>query len=222
MSAAAIDCLRTSATCPPVSGLIVTKYGHCAGRETLDAAGINIIEAGHPVPDANGMAAAAAMMELVNTAAPGTLILLLLSGGGSALLPLPPAGMSLADLQGMNSALLACGASIDEVNMLRKHTSRIAGGRLAAAAARRPGVDLITLVLSDVVGDRLDVIASGPTVPDAPNSTWAACNALLAKYDLVDARDGLDGAKRAGPRLPVSVRIAPPSYELIQGCPTPP
>ncbi|MBI5896733.1 MAG: DUF4147 domain-containing protein [Desulfobacterales bacterium] len=131
------------------AGLISVKYGH-----TLPLRRIEIVEAGHPLPDANGLAASRNIMALLAGAGPADLILVLLSGGGSALLPLPAAGLSLADKQAVTDLLLAREATIQEINALRKHLSAIKGGRLAQAAA--PAA-VITLALSDVVGDAPEV-----------------------------------------------------------------
>ncbi|MCP4694222.1 MAG: glycerate kinase [Desulfobacterales bacterium] len=153
-------------------GLVVVKYGHVA-----DLARVRLVEAGHPEPDANGEAGAAEIMNLVKSAGERDLILCVLSGGGSALLPLPAPGLTLADKQAASRALIACGASIHEINAVRKHISGIKGGRLARAAHPAP---LTSLILSDVVGDDLDVIASGPAAPDA--STFADCAAVIEKH----------------------------------------
>lgn len=157
-------------------GYITVKYGH---GHPLDR--IHLNEAGHPIPDARGVAGAAAILDTVRKAGSEDLIIALFSGGGSALLPLPMEGISLGDKQETISVLLQCGASIHEINTIRKHLSRIKGGRLAKAAhpAR-----LVALILSDVVGDDLDVIASGPTVPDP--STFSDCMEILSKYHLED------------------------------------
>ena len=173
-------------------GLAVTKYGHALppGQAPAASAPIRIVEAGHPLPDQAGVRAGNDMLALVEQAGEEDLVIALLSGGGSALLVAPagqstgPGGppLTLADLQGMTDALLACGATINEINCLRKHTSAVKGGQLARAA--QPAA-LLTLALSDVIGSPLDVIASGPTVPD--DSTWADAWAIVQKYDLVDA-----------------------------------
>ncbi len=166
-------------------GLVVVKEGH--GGPTRH---VELVEAGHPVPTEAAFAAGARVLSLAESADAGDLVLVLLSGGGSALLEATgpqkgqalgpvPSNISLADLQALTAALLACGATIGEINCLRKHLSLIKGGQLARAAhpAR-----LVTLVLSDVVGSPLDVIASGPTVPDP--TTWADAWQIVAKYDL--------------------------------------
>jgi glycerate-2-kinase len=155
-----------------LSGLIVTRYGHGAPCERIE-----VVEAAHPVPDEAGRAAAERILALVGGLGEDDLVIALISGGGSALLTLPAEGLSLADKQGINRALLRSGASIDEMNCVRKHLSRIKGGRLAAAAfpART-----ISLLISDVPGDDPAVIASGPTVPDP--TTSADARAILARY----------------------------------------
>jgi glycerate 2-kinase len=161
-------------------GLVVIKYGH-----GVDLKKIRLIEAGHPVPDENGRLAASHLLELAGKACKNDLILCLISGGGSALLPLPAQGLTLADKQKTIETLLACGASIDEINTLRKHMSLIKGGRLAQKAYP---ATLVTLIVSDVPGDRLDVIASGPTVADP--STFHDCMKIIAKYQLEDKLPG--------------------------------
>ena len=141
----------------PLTGLVVTRYGHAVSCKRIE-----IVEASHPVPDESGHQAAKRMLEMVQGLGPDDLVLALISGGGSSLLSLPAAGLTLEDKQAVNAALLRSGASIGEMNIVRKHLSAIKGGRLAAAAypAR-----LVTLVISDVPGDDPAVIASGPTVP---------------------------------------------------------
>ncbi len=157
-------------------GLVITKYGH--GQPLRS---ISVIEAGHPVPDKAGLAGAERRISLLGETAEDDLVIFLLSGGGSALLPLPRRGISLAEKQETTQALLECGATIHEINALRKHISGIKGGNLAGAAF--PST-IITFILSDVIGDDLDVIASGPTVPD--RSTFADCVHIMKKYDLSD------------------------------------
>jgi hydroxypyruvate reductase len=156
----------------PISGLVITRYGHAV---TCDR--IEIVEAAHPVPDEAGRAAAARILDLVQDLSADDLVLCLISGGGSALLSLPATGVSLADKQAVNRALLTSGATISEMNCLRKHLSAIKGGRLAAAAAP---AKVVSLLISDVPGDDPSSIASGPTVPD-PTSTADAL-AIIEKY----------------------------------------
>ena len=138
----------------PLSGLVVTRYGH-----GVPASASTIVEAAHPVPDRHGEDAARRILELAASAGPDDLVLCLISGGGSALLALPADGITLADKQAVNRALLASGADIGEMNTVRKHLSAIKGGRLAAAAWPAP---LMALAISDVPGDDLSIIASGP------------------------------------------------------------
>jgi hydroxypyruvate reductase len=157
-------------------GVITVKYGHTAPLRK-----VRTIEAGHPVPDPNGEKGSAQILALARAAGERDLLLCMISGGGSALLPRAVAGVSLADKQETTRILLACGATIHEINTLRKHLSLIKGGNLAVAAAP---ATVVSLFLSDVVGDDLDVIASGPTVPDG--STFADCAAIVAKYGLAD------------------------------------
>ena len=153
-------------------GVVVTKYGHVQPTRI-----IRLHEAGHPVPDEAGIAGAQAILDCVEGLGPEDLVLVLISGGGSALTPAPVEGISLAEKQALTKALLACGADIREMNMLRKHISRIKGGQLARAA--QPAL-VRTLILSDIVGDPLDAIASGPTVPDP--TTYADALGILDKY----------------------------------------
>ncbi len=145
----------------PFEGVIVTRYGYGAPCHTL-----RVIEASHPVPDRASLAAADALLDAVTGLTADDLVIALICGGGSALLAAPPEGCTLADEQALNKALLASGAPIGDMNAIRKHFSRIKGGRLAAAAhpAR-----VVSLVVSDVPGDDPAQVASGPTVPDAVN-----------------------------------------------------
>ena len=156
----------------PIEGLVVTRYGHGAPCRRIE-----VVEAAHPVPDAAGSTAASRILDRVRDLGPDDLVLCLVSGGGSALLTLPAPGLSLEDKQATVRALLASGATIGEMNTVRKHLSAIKGGRLALAAhpAR-----LVALAISDVPGDDRSVIASGPTVADA--SSFADAAAVLAKY----------------------------------------
>jgi len=159
------------------AGAVVTKYGHTISKSpNLQSTNLQIIEAGHPVPDENSVRGAQAVADCAASATERDLVICLISGGGSALLTLPAPGLTLADLQTLTDALLRSGATINELNTVRKHLSRIKGGHLARLAAP---AQLITLVLSDVVGDPLDVIASGPTVPDP--TTVADAQAVLAR-----------------------------------------
>jgi glycerate 2-kinase len=167
-------------------GVAVTKYGHGEIPKSKSQISnlqspipIELIEAGHPVPDENSVRGAQALADLARRATEHDLVICLISGGGSALLTLPAPGLHLADLQALTDALLRSGATINELNTVRKHWSRIKGGQLARLAAP---ATLVTLVLSDVVGDPLEVIASGPTVPDP--TTAADARAVLERYGI--------------------------------------
>ncbi|MFW2541926.1 glycerate kinase type-2 family protein [Primorskyibacter sp. 2E107] len=143
----------------PVDGVVVTRYGYAAPCRYLP-----VVEAAHPVPDAAGMVATEAVFKAVEGLTEDDLVVALVCGGGSALLPAPPEGLTLEDEQALNKALLSSGAPIGVMNAIRKHASRIKGGRLAAAAAP---AKVVSLVVSDVPGDDPAQVASGPTVPDS-------------------------------------------------------
>lgn len=160
-----------------LTGIVVTKDGYAA-QHTLPET-VRVVEAGHPVPNAAGLAAAEAVAGALAATTARDRVLLLLSGGASALLPAPVDGVALADLQAVTENLLRAGAAIGEINAVRKHLSRLSGGQLARLAQPAPAV---ALILSDVVGDPLDVIASGPTAPDP--TTYATAQAILARYGL--------------------------------------
>jgi len=177
----------------PLSGLVITRYGHaCPCRH------IEIVEAAHPVPDAAGAAGAARVLETVQGLTEDDLVIALISGGGSALMTLPAGDITLAEKQAVNQALLASGANIGQMNVVRKHLSAIKGGRLAAAAfpAR-----VVALMISDVPGDDPAVIASGPTVGET--STPADAMAILERYRIA---------------LPDSARA---HLAATEGCPAP-
>jgi len=156
----------------PLSGMVVTRYGHGAATSRIE-----VVEAAHPVPDAAGEQAATRMFELLRGLTADDLVLCLISGGGSSLLALPAAGLTLADKQAVNRALLKSGANIHEMNCVRKHLSAIKGGRLALACSP---ARVVTLGISDIPGDDASVIASGPTVADP--TTREEALAILAKY----------------------------------------
>lgn len=163
----------------PLSGLVVTRYHHIPPRPAGVPQRIELVEASHPVPDAAGEQAAQRILALTQGLTADDLVLCLISGGGSALLTLPADGLTLADKQRINKDLLNSGAHIGEMNCVRKHLSRIKGGRLAAACAP---ARVITLTISDVPGDDPSVIASGPTVPDT--TTCADALAILRRYGI--------------------------------------
>lgn len=158
------------------TGYVNVKYGHLDKVKT-----IKIHEAGHPTPDQAGNDGAKKIYDILQETTVDDLVIFLLSGGGSALLPLPANNISLTEKQQTTNLLLSCGATINEINAVRKHISRLKGGRLANHAYPSP---LVTLIISDVIGDPLDAIASGPTVPDP--TTFGDCMAILDKYDIAD------------------------------------
>jgi hydroxypyruvate reductase len=168
----------------PLSGLVITRYGHAmsvdasAGSVASHPARIRVVEAAHPVPDASGARAALEILAAVQALQPQDLLLVLISGGGSSLLSLPAEGISLDDLRLVNHALLRSGAPIQAMNVVRKHLSRISGGRLAAASA----APVLALIISDVTGDDPTHIASGPCAPDP--STWGDALAVVERYAL--------------------------------------
>ena len=157
-----------------LDGTVVTRYGHAVPTRRIE-----VIEASHPVPDANSERGAQRLLDRVRGLGPDDLVIALMSGGASALLAAPALGVTLADKQAVNRALLASGANIAEMNAVRKHLSAIKGGRLAAAAAP---ARVVTLAISDVPGDDPAVIGSGPTVPDP--TTFADARALLQRYGI--------------------------------------
>ncbi|MET3105910.1 glycerate 2-kinase [Oxalobacteraceae bacterium GrIS 1.18] len=156
----------------PLSGLVVTRYGHGAACSQIE-----VVEAGHPVPDAAGQTAAKRILELVQGLTEKDLVICLISGGGSALLSLPADGITLEQKRAVNKSLLSSGATIAEINCVRKHLSAIKGGRLALACVP---AKLVTLMISDIPGDDPSTIASGPTLPDA--TTCSEALAILRKY----------------------------------------
>jgi hydroxypyruvate reductase len=157
-------------------GVVNVKYGHL-----LPLKRIKVNEAGHPLPDESGLNGAREIIELLRETKENDLVFCLISGGGSALLPCPANGITLEEKKNVTKTLLECGATIHEINTIRKHISCVKGGRLARIA--HPST-LISLILSDVVGDDLDIIASGPTVAD--NSTFFDCLRIINKYQIQD------------------------------------
>ncbi len=203
-------------------GLVIVKEGHTgrpAGAQknlpaSLETGGLRLVEAGHPIPDERGAAGAAQIAALLAGLGQDDLVICLISGGGSALLVSPAPGIALADLQTLTQDLLASGASIDEINTLRKHLEQLKGGGLARLAAP---ASLATLILSDVVGDPLDVIASGPTVPDP--TSFADAWAVVERYGLQDRLPaGLADRLRRGCRgeLPDTPKPGDPLFERVQ------
>jgi len=178
------------------AGLINVKYGHPRSRLRR----IQLNESGHPIPDRNGEAGSQRIAEMARLAGADDLVICLISGGASALLPLPAPPVTLEEKQKTTQLMLDCGANIHEMNAVRKHISLVKGGQLAALAYP---ATVITLILSDVIGDDLDVIGSGPTVPD--RSTFAEAHAILEKYRIWDrvpanVRERLAGAAGETPK----------------------
>jgi glycerate 2-kinase len=163
----------------PMSGLVITRYHHEPPRPVGITNRIEIVQASHPVPDVSGLHAAQRVLDSVKGLTADDLVLCLISGGGSSLLSLPADGLAFEDKQRINKALLNSGANIAEMNCVRKHLSAIKGGRLAAACYP---AQMVTLVISDVPGDDVAVIASGPTVPDP--SSCADALAIIARYGI--------------------------------------
>jgi len=195
----------------PVEGLVVTRYGYGVPTKHIE-----IVEAAHPVPDAAGREAAARILKMMQGLSKDDLVIALISGGGSSLLALPAGGITLEAKRAVNAALLKSGAPINEMNVVRKHLSAIKGGRLAQAAfpAR-----VETLIISDVPGDDVSAVASGPTVPDP--STFAEARAIIAKYG-IEVPDSvtrhLAEARRETPKKLSNTRatlIASPQKSLL-------
>jgi glycerate 2-kinase len=191
------------------AGLINVKYGHVARLRRIE-----LNECGHPVPDANGTAGAARIAALAEQAGRDDLVLCLISGGASALLPFPAEPVTLEEKQAVTRLLLACGATIHEINAVRKHISRIKGGQLARLAAP---ATVESLLLSDVVGDDLDVIGSGPTAPDA--STFAGVADILHKYAIWDrvpapVRERIDRGMRG--EIPETPKPEDPIFRRVR------
>jgi hydroxypyruvate reductase len=160
-------------------GVVVTKEGHAENNILEGFAHLQLLEAGHPIPDERGVAGTQQIIELLRGTTERDLVIALISGGGSALLTRPVDGISLADIQSLTGALLRCGATINEINTLRKHLDTVKGGGLARLAHPAP---LTALILSDVVGNPLDVIASGPSVPDT--TSFADALEILDRYNV--------------------------------------
>ncbi|MCX8256301.1 MAG: glycerate kinase [Beijerinckiaceae bacterium] len=191
----------------PLEGLVVTRYGH--GAETK---GIEIVEASHPVPDQAGADAAKRMLQLVQGLTADDLVIALISGGGSSLLPIPLDGLTLADKQAVNKALLKSGATIGEMNCVRRHLSAIKGGRLLQACAP---AKVVTLAISDVPGDAPGDIASGPTMPDP--TTCADALRLIEKYGIeipAGVRKTLESGLGESPK-PDDPSLPPHEFHLI-------
>jgi glycerate 2-kinase len=191
------------------AGLVNVKDGHLAKLRRIE-----LNECGHPVPDVRGVSGAERIARIAAAAGEDDLVLCLISGGGSALLPLPAAPVTLEEKQAVTRLLLNCGANIHEINAVRKHISAIKGGQLARLAA--PAA-VEALLLSDVIGDDLDVIGSGPTAPDA--STFAATHAILERYGILDrvpssVRERLEQGLRG--EIPETPKPADPIFARVR------
>lgn len=193
----------------PLEGLVITRYGHGLQTKT-----IRVIEAGHPVPDEAGERAAKEILARTQALQPGDRLLALISGGGSSLLAQPVDGLSMLDLKAITQLLLMCGATIQEINTIRKHLSRVQGGRLAQVAVER-GARVAALIISDVTGDDPTHIASGPTVPDP--TTYADALALLDHYGLQEPHTAFE-ILRAGARgeRPESLKPGDPIFKHVE------
>lgn len=202
-------------------GIIITKYGHTekqgSGDRNQGTGGlkkIRVFEAAHPVPDENGLKATEELKKLLDYSDESTLVLCLVSGGGSALLVSPYKGISLSDKQQVTDLLLRAGAEISELNTVRKHLSSVKGGRLAKLAAPS---EIISLMISDVIGDHTDVIASGPTSPD--RSTYREAIKIIKKYDLeksipLAALEALNKGERG--EIPETPKRDDPLFDRVQ------
>ena len=188
-----------------LTGTVVTRYG-----QSVPTRRIEVIESSHPVPDANSERGARRLLERAKNLGPDDLVLALISGGGSALCAAPAPGLTLADKQDINRALLASGATITEMNCVRKHLSAIKGGRLAAAAAP---ARVVTLAISDVPGDDPAVIASGPTVPDP--TTFADARAIIARYGITPSAPAAHRLATATDETPKPGELPHSDFRLI-------
>ena len=194
-------------------GVVVVKHEHVLD-DPMATGTIEVVEAGHPVPDEAGLQGAGRIADLLRTTTSRDLVLCLISGGGSALMTSPVPGISLADLQALTQVLLGCGATINEINTIRKHISQLKGGHLAQLASPSP---VVSLILSDVVGDPLEVIASGPTVPDP--STFGDAWSILERYEVVgDVPTSITDHLSAGQKgiIPDTPKPGDPIFDSIQ------
>lgn len=193
-------------------GILITKHGHSDKKNPLGK--LKVLEAGHPIPDEYGFNGTEEVIRLMRAADEKTLVLCLISGGGSALLVSPYEGITLADKQSVTDLLLKAGANINELNTVRKHISKVKGGRLAETAFP---AKVISLIISDVVGDRLDVIASGPTSPDS--TTYQDALRVIEKYELTDQtpRSVLDVLKNGAEDLtPETPKEGNPIFDRVE------
>ena len=189
-------------------GVLITK-----GQVTFQRINIPILEGAHPVPDMRSLVATQKIVDLLSTTSENDLVVCLISGGGSALLTLPVPGITLEDIQSLTKTLLRCGATINQINCLRKHLSQVKGGHLARLAAPS---QIATLILSDVIDNRLDVIASGPTVPDA--STYSDAIQILERLEIIeDVPDSILNYLKKGDNreIPETPKTGDPIFEKV-------
>jgi hydroxypyruvate reductase len=192
----------------PMEGVVITRYAH-----GLPTQRIRVIEAGHPVPDEAGERAAHEILQRAGRLAADDLLLVLVSGGGSSLLSLPVAAVPMADLKALTRQLLASGAPIEQMNVVRKHLSQIAGGRLGAAAAAR-GARVLALIVSDVTGDSPSDIASGPCAPDP--STYADAQDILRRWNVQPPASIADWLRRgAAGEVPETPKASDPLFARV-------
>lgn len=192
-------------------GLVITSRGNSTAIQR-----VRIVEAGHPIPDESGVRGTSVLLEMLESSGENTLVICLISGGASALLTAPHDTISVKHVQVLTNELLACGATIKEINTVRKHLSRVKGGNLAATACP---AEVVTLILSDVVGNPLDVIASGPTVPDS--TTYSNAVEVLDKYGLsrktpLPVIEHLE--RGAGGEIPETPKPGEPLFSKVQNC----
>lgn len=187
----------------PLTGTVVTRYGYNVQCEF-----INVIQASHPIPDETGVRAAKIILEEVQDLTEDDLVICLISGGGSSLLTLPASDLTIIEKQLINKKLLICGATVSEINTVRKHISRIKGGQLALACLPAP---VLTLAISDVVGDDPSVIASGPTVPD--RSTCDQALKILEKYEITEPKSILNYLRS---KKKVESKLAPKAFNKLK------
>lgn len=206
MAKAAMDEIGDKVT----GGIVITKYGHVQG----EIPGLVMMEAGHPVPDENGVRAAREALRLVSGLKKDQTVVFLVSGGGSALFELPLEGVTLSDIANITGQLLACGANIVEINTIRKHLSRVKGGRFALACAP---AHVLSIVLSDVLGDPLDSIASGPAYPDSSTAEDALGIVKKYKLDVPDAVMEVLGQETPKVLTNVTTEITGNVNELCRG-----
>lgn len=207
-AAAAMASVVASRMRAPIEGLVITRHGHSGPPHKLPP-GIEVIEAGHPIPDDASLVAGRRAIELVQGLGAGDRLVTLISGGGSALMVMPVAGVSLADKQAVTQGLLRSGATIAEINSVRKHLSLVKGGRLAVAAAP---AHVTTLIISDIPGDDLSLVASGPTVAD--HTTLEMAREIVERYAIDAPPDVISALADPANETPPSDALGPAEGEV--------